>query len=248
MHAPERREVYQEPELDKSDADEPTHSAHEAVVLPPPTPPPSQYNTSKVPAGLLPTDTKVVFFRRPIVDGRVGPQELSPVTDAAALFKLNERLRYWRGYRIRDVDSGTLRVFDRGFCANNQFFVKTHGDSEQDTQIYRWYRPHEGGADDFKLATREEEELIAYSQKWTPKFVRVNNQVVAAHIVSEMPLAGDFFSVYELDQPLPPSASPPPAMSSSGSRGLGLSEEVTMTTAEHKHARAHTHTLARARR
>ena len=59
-------------------------------------------------------------------------------------------------YRIRDVDSGTLRVFDRGFCANNQFFVKTHGDSEQDTQIYRWYRPHEGGADDFKLATKEE--------------------------------------------------------------------------------------------
>ena len=51
----------------------------------------------QVPAGLLPTDTKLVFFRRPVVDGRVGPQELSPVTDAAALFKLNERLRYWRG-------------------------------------------------------------------------------------------------------------------------------------------------------
>jgi hypothetical protein len=59
-------------------------------------------------------------------------------------------------YRIRDVDSGTLRAFERGFCANNGFFVKTHGDSEQDTQTYRWYRPHEGGADDFKLATKEE--------------------------------------------------------------------------------------------
>ena len=29
--------------------------------------------------------------------------------------------------------------------------------------------------------------------------MRVNSQVVAAHFVSDMPLAGDFFSVYELD-------------------------------------------------
>jgi hypothetical protein len=95
-----------------------------------------------------------------------------------------------------------------------------------------------------------QEELIAYSQKWTPKFVRVNNQVVAAHIVSEMPLAGDFFSVYELDQPLPPSASPIAPAGGSGSRGLGLSEEVTMTRAEtrpeHTHARTRTHARARA--
>ena len=59
-------------------------------------------------------------------------------------------------YRIRDADSGTLRAFDRGFCANNCFFVKTHGDSEQVTQMYRWDRPHEGGADDFTLATKQE--------------------------------------------------------------------------------------------
>ena len=59
-------------------------------------------------------------------------------------------------YRIRDADSGTLRAFDRGFCANNCFFVKTHGDSEQVTQMYRWDRPHEGGADDFTFATKRE--------------------------------------------------------------------------------------------
>jgi hypothetical protein len=59
-------------------------------------------------------------------------------------------------YRIHDAASGTLRAFDRGFCANNGFFVKTRGDSEQDAQMYRWDRPHEGGADDFTLATKQE--------------------------------------------------------------------------------------------